>query len=145
MTANKFTAELVAPCGMNCSLCKGYIAYTHGIPKERGKVTYCAGCYPRGKNCYIKRKCSKLSKGQIQFCYQCDVMPCKNLERLDRRYRDHYGMSMVENLKMLKAKGMDVFLANQREKYRCRNCGDIVCVHDRKCYSCGAKVEKTSV
>lgn len=33
-------------------------------------------------------------------------MPCKNLDRLDKRYRERYGMSMVENLKMLKAKGM---------------------------------------
>jgi predicted RNA-binding Zn-ribbon protein involved in translation (DUF1610 family) len=46
-------------------------------------------------------------------------------------------MSMVENLKELTAKGMDWFLKNQEEKYRCPNCGGVVCVHDQKCYSCG--------
>jgi hypothetical protein len=46
-------------------------------------------------------------------------------------------MSMVENLKMLKANGMDEFLKNQTEKHCCPSCGDVVCVHDGKCYSCG--------
>jgi hypothetical protein len=64
-------------------------------------------------------------------------MPCKKLDRLDKRYRERYGMSMVENLKMLKAKGMDEFLASQTEKHCCPSCGDVVCVHDGKCYSCG--------
>jgi predicted RNA-binding Zn-ribbon protein involved in translation (DUF1610 family) len=49
-------------------------------------------------------------------------------------------MSMVENQKMLKAKGMDEFLKNQAEKYCCPSCGDMVCVHDRKCYGCGKKI-----
>ena len=137
MSKGMFTPELIAPCGMNCGLCRAYIAYSRGIPRKRGKVTHCAGCLPRGKNCFIKRGCSKLSKHQIQFCYECDAMPCKNLDRLDRRYRERYGMSMVENLKMLKAKGMDEFLKNQTEKHCCPSCGDVVCVHDGKCYSCG--------
>jgi hypothetical protein len=134
-----FTPELIAPCGMNCGICKAYIAYTRGIPRQRGKVTHCAGCHPRNKNCFIKRNCSKLSKHEIQFCYDCTVMPCKNLDRLDRRYRERYGMSMVENLKQLKAVGMESFLASQQEKYKCPNCGDVLCVHDGKCYSCGNK------
>jgi rubrerythrin len=51
-------------------------------------------------------------------------------------------MSMVENLKLLKAKGMDEFLVSQAEKHRCPSCGDVVCVHDGKCYSCGYVKEK---
>ena len=136
MSDRLFTPELIAPCGMNCALCRAYIAYSRGIPRKRGKVTYCAGCLPRAKNCYIKRGCKKLSKHQIQSCHQCDTMPCKNLDHLDRRYRERYGMSMIENLKMLKAKGMDEFLVSQAEKHRCPSCEDVVCVHDGKCYSC---------
>jgi predicted RNA-binding Zn-ribbon protein involved in translation (DUF1610 family) len=45
-------------------------------------------------------------------------------------------MSMVENIKTIKAKGMTEFLAEQAENYRCPNCGEVVCVHDRKCYLC---------
>ncbi len=137
MTQKLFTPDLIAPCGMNCGICKAYIAYTHGIPRQKGRVTYCAGCRQRAKNCYIKRNCKTLTSHQVRHCFECDVMPCKNLNHLDTRYREHYGMSMVENQKTLKTEGMDQFLEQQAEKYRCPSCGDVVCVHDGKCYGCG--------
>jgi rubrerythrin len=64
-------------------------------------------------------------------------MPCKHLEHLDKRYRERYSMSMIENLKELEAKGLNEFLVSQQKKYRCPSCGDVVSVHDGKCYSCG--------
>ncbi len=145
----KFTVDQIAPCGMNCGLCRAYLAYTHGVPRQRGKVSHCPGCRPRDagasdypKNCYIKRGCKQLSNHQIQSCSQCmETMPCKNLIRLDKRYRERYGMSMVENSREIKAKGMDEFLKNQAEKYRCPRCGDVICVHDGKCYGCNNKRE----
>ena len=139
MSNGKFTLELIAPCGMNCAICKAYLAYTHEIPRVRGKVTYCVGCITRAKNCYVIRGCRKLSKHLIQSCQQCEEIPCKNLAHLDKRYRERYGMSMVENLKELKEKGMDEFLKSQAEKYSCPTCGDPVSVHDGKCYCCGYK------
>ncbi len=139
MTTYKFNPELVAPCGMNCAICRGYIAYTHGIPRVSGKITYCAGCVHRAKNCYIKRNCKKLTKHEIHSCSECDKMPCEKLAHLDKRYRERYGMSMVENLKLLKEKGMDELLKNQSEKFTCPSCGDVICVHDAKCFSCGYK------
>ena len=139
MATPNFIPELIAPCGMNCGICRAYLAYTHGEPTKKGKVSHCAGCFPRAKNCYIKRGCLKLSKHQIESCNQCETMPCEHLAHLDKRYRERYSMSMVENLKELKAKGMDGFLKNQQTKYQCPECGGVVCVHDRKCYSCGYK------
>ncbi len=144
MATNKFTPELIAPCGMNCGICKAYLAHTHDAPRKRGKVTHCAGCIPRGKNCYVKRGCSKLRRHEIQSCSQCDTVPCIKLAHLDKRYRERYDMSMVENIKELKTKGMDAFLEDQQRKYRCPNCGKMICVHDRKCYSCGFVREKKS-
>jgi hypothetical protein len=141
MISKKFTPELIAPCGMNCAICRAYLAYTHGIPRKKGKITYCAGCLPRGKNCYIKQGCKKLSKHQIQSCSECDTIPCEKLAHLDKRYRERHNMSMVENLKLIKTKGLNEFLKNQQEKYTCPNCGDIICVHDAKCLACGYKIE----
>src|SRR3989337_2572631 len=122
MQREKFTPELITPCGMNCGVCKAYLAYSRGIPKKRGEVTHCSGCLPRNKNCFIKRGCRKLAKHEVKFCYECDDMPCKNLDRVDRRYRTRYNMSMVENLKELKAKGVEKFLKDQQAKYKCRAC-----------------------
>ena len=59
------------------------------------------------------------------------------MSHLDKRYREHYDISTVENLKTIKAKGMTEFLAEQAEKYRCLNCGEVVFVHDGKYYSFG--------
>ncbi len=137
MNNDVFTPELIAPCGMNCAICKAYLAYKHNVPRQRGKVFHCTGCRPRSKNCFIKRKCAKLTDNQIQFCYECEELPCESVDRVDRRYRQRYGLSLVENLKMIKANGMDSFLKSQAEKYSCPTCGAVVCVHDGKCYSCG--------
>ena len=45
--------ELIAPCGMNCNLCSGYLAY-HNDTKNNGfRTSYCIGCRPRKKNCAL--------------------------------------------------------------------------------------------
>jgi hypothetical protein len=138
-----FTADLIAPCGMNCGICKAYLAYSRGVPYQKGKISHCIGCLDRNKNCaFIKRGCEKLRKKQIRFCYECAEMPCKELAKLDEYYCTRYGMSMVENQEMIRVKGMDEFLKSQREKYRCPSCGDVISVHDGKCYACDFQAQK---
>jgi len=139
----KLTPDLIAPCGMNCGICKCYLAYSRGVPYQKGKVSHCTGCLARNKTCaFIKRDCEKLRKKQIRFCYECADIPCRKLAYIDEHYSARYGMSMLENQKMIKEKGMDAFLKSQADKYRCPSCGDIVSVHDGKCYSCGYQGEK---
>lgn len=130
--------ELVAPCGMNCAICSGYLAYSHNLPKKTGKIIHCIGCRPRNKQCaFIKGRCAKLKQGKVKFCFECKGMPCKSLEAIDRRYRTTYGMSMVDNLEFIKKHGIKKFLKKQEEKYKCGRCGkDVICVHNGKCYSC---------
>jgi predicted RNA-binding Zn-ribbon protein involved in translation (DUF1610 family) len=139
----QFTPELVAPCGMNCGVCKAYLAYSRGVPRKKGEVTHCAGCRVRDKNCaFIKRGCPKKVGKQLSFCFECPDMPCRQLAKLDAHYSVRYSMSMIENLREIKSKGMAIFLENQTEKYRCPKCGDVVSVHDGKCYACGYQGEK---
>ena len=42
-------ATLIAPCGMNCSLCVSYQASENELKKKGFGRGYCAGCLPRGK------------------------------------------------------------------------------------------------
>ena len=139
MEPAKFTPELIAPCGMNCGVCKSYLAYSRGVLKEKGKVSHCNSCRPRAKNCYIKRGCKKLRTNHVQSCYECTDMPCKNLEHLETRYQERYATSLVGNLMELKEKGMEQFLRTQEARFKCSNCGDVVSVHDQKCYTCKKK------
>jgi hypothetical protein len=132
-----FKPDFVAPCGINCILCKRYQALIHNVPKQKGKVSHCKGCRPREKSCLIKRSCKKLSNKEIDFCFECVDMPCKNLSRLEKRYAQRYSTSLVANLLQLKEKGMTSFLAVQEVNSKCLNCGGVVSMHDEKCYSCG--------
>ncbi|MGV8107825.1 DUF3795 domain-containing protein [Methanospirillum sp.] len=126
------TARLIAPCGMNCALCLAF---------QRQKKR-CPGCMEEDPNnphscqvCII-RNCPTILNNLSHFCYECENMPCKRLKQLDKRYRMKYGMSMIENLNEIKEKGMDVFLTHQVEKYACKTCGGLICVHRSWCLTC---------
>lgn len=126
--------NLIAPCGMNCALCLAY---------QRTK-NKCPGCRVETEN---KRKsclhctiinCDKRVGKESDFCYSCDEYPCKRLKNLDKRYRTKYNMSMLENLAYIKNKGIDAFTENEKKRWKCENCGELICVH-RGCLHCGDK------
>jgi hypothetical protein len=126
--------ELIAPCGMNCRLCVGYFGYTISGGKRKKR---CIGCEPSGKHCaFIKKRCKRLTKKEINYCYECRDFPCSQLEKLDKSYRKRFEMSMIDNLENIRDMGMENFLKQQEKKYRCPNCGDVKCVHTKKCYNC---------
>ena len=129
--------RLIAPCGMNCALCVNYLALKNDLKKQGFKKAYCAGCLPRGNNCiFMKKHCVLLGKGRVRFCFECGDYPCRRLKSLDKRYRSKYHMSMVENLEQIKEQGMKKFLAKQREKWGCPQCGGVICCHNGLCLKC---------
>ncbi len=127
--------KLIAPCGMNCGLCSAYLAHSRGIPKKRGAISHCVGCRSRKKRCaYLKGNCPHIASGR--FWYECDRFPCVRLQRIDKRYRINYNVSLIANLRQIAAEGLHAFLVEQEAKYRCKNCGGPVCIHNGKCYDC---------
>ena len=127
--------SLIAPCGMNCGICMAYL-------REKNK---CPGCRAADTNkaisvlrCKIKN-CEVIQKGKVKFCFQCESVPCACLKHLDKRYRTKYGMSMIENLEDIKAGGIRKFVANEKVRWACPECGGTICVHNRYCYSCRKK------
>ncbi|MFH1597960.1 MAG: DUF3795 domain-containing protein [Patescibacteria group bacterium] len=136
----KLKSELIAPCGMNCGLCKAYMGFALDMTKDQRKkhgVGQCSGCRARGKMCaFLKRDCFSLKNNKIKFCHQCKKMPCQNLIRLDKSYKEKYQYSFVSNQEQIKKQGIKRFLASQERKYRCPKCGGLICIHDKKCYYC---------
>lgn len=128
--------ELIAPCGMNCGVCSSYLAMKTDLKKKGFGKTYCAGCLPRGKKCYYGKKCKRLGKGLVRFCYECDEFPCRLLKTLDKRYRTFYHMSMIENLEFIREHGIESFLEKEAVKWKCSECGGVICCHNGLCYTC---------
>lgn len=129
--------ELIAPCGMNCSLCIGYLAMKNEVNKKGLKRVYCEGCIPRGKNClHMGDQCQLLGKGLVRFCYECKDFPCKRLKALDKRYSTKYHMSMIENLIAMRDSGLESFFKKEAEKWTCPDCGNMVCCHIGLCLNC---------
>jgi len=130
---------LIAPCGMNCALCAGYLAYSHHLKKVRGKIHHCQGCRIRNKQCaFLKGRCKnkKLLNNEINYCFECRYFPCSSLKAIDERYRMRYHMSMIDNLLFIRENGVKKFLTKEYKKWQCKKCGDIICCHNGKCYHC---------
>lgn len=129
--------ELIAPCGMNCALCAAYQFRLHDLNQQGFHRKYCPGCIPRGENClHMGDMCEQLAQGTLRFCYACEVYPCKRLKALDKRYRTKYHMSMIANLDQIRDQGMEAFLKQEVQKWRCPTCGGSLCCHNGLCMHC---------
>ncbi|MFH2045844.1 MAG: DUF3795 domain-containing protein [Pseudomonadota bacterium] len=127
------TAKLIAPCGLNCRLCRAYIRDKkpcHGCRGEdRSKSKTC-------RICPIKN-CEKLKTGGLEFCIDCVQFPCTQMSRLEKRYTANYGVSVFDNLMKIKNSGVSTFVRDENRKWTCPRCGEILCMHKEQCTSCG--------
>jgi len=125
---------------MNCTLCSSYLAKKNNIKEKGIKIPYCIGCRPRNKKCaFLKRRCALLLDNKVRYCYECSKFPCDSLKALDRRYRERYRMSMIDNLNFIKEKGIDKFLLSEKKKWQCSKCGEFICCHNGLCFKCDIK------
>ena len=137
MSKEDINKLLIAPCGMNCRICSAYLAYSRKIPKKRGKITYCIGCRPRDKQCsFIKKRCEIIKNNEIDFCYKCKVFPCDILKHLVKGYIKRYDYSVIDNLTFIKNNSLEEFILKEENQYKCAKCGDTICIHNKKCYTC---------
>lgn len=133
--SNEIPDDLIAPCGMNCAICSKYLAYINNL-----KGSKCAGCRSDNKSCnYLFAKCDGINTEQTKkavFCFECSQYPCKQINRMDDRYRKSYHMSVKGNLNQIKNQGLSIFTRDQYLKYRCSKCGGLISIHNRKCFKC---------
>jgi hypothetical protein len=129
--------DLIAPCGMNCAICSRYLALKNDVRSKGVRMAYCTGCRPRNRNCaFLKKRCPKLSNGEVTFCFECNNFPCGRLKTLDARYKARYRMSMIKNLSFIKENGIAKFLEEQEKTWKCPKCGEMICCHNGICFNC---------
>jgi hypothetical protein len=125
--------RLIAPCGINCSLCLAYL---------RDKNT-CCGCKIEGENkpLYCKENCKikfcpEMQNNKYEYCYDCKKYPCLRIKNLDKRYRLRYKINVIENLLYIKNNGIEKFCENEKVKWSCSKCGGNICMHRGYCLKC---------
>jgi len=144
MNSAKFVPELIAPCGMNCGICSGYLAFKHDVKSKGIRMPYCIGCRPRDKKCaFLKKRCDLLLDGKVGYCYECKDFPCERLSHIDKRYRTFFRMSMIENLEFIKKNGIKKFLKEEKDRWKCLKCGGLICCHNGICFDCELNKLKT--
>ena len=136
MEKMKITAEMIAPCGLNCSLCKRALSETNPCPGCRGpkenKPEFCSD------QCGIIL-CRKRIENGYRFCDECPDYPCADVTEKETRYTSRYPLyeSPAQNLREIRENGMEKFLEKEREERVCGECGHIVSVHTGICSGCG--------
>lgn len=125
--------KMIAACGMNCAICSGHLREKNTCPGcrqlDKKGPEYCRKC--------IIKHCKILKEKGMKFCSdKCEKFPCKRLKDLDKRYRNKYDMSMIDNINEINKKGIRFFVKKQAKKYKCSKCGNLICVHNKKCYVC---------
>lgn len=136
-----FTADMIAPCGLDCSICSRAQIKDSPCPGCNGpdehKPDFCAN------RCGIVL-CEKRRENGYRFCDACPDFPCEDVMEKENRYTTQYPLreSVLENLRMIREEGMEAFLRRERQMWTCPECGSPVCVHTGICSGCKAVLKR---
>ena len=115
MKNERITARMIAPCGLDCSICKRALAETDPCPgclgPDEHKPEFCA------KKCGIIL-CAKRRENGYEYCDECPDYPCGDVMEKENRYTSKYPLyeSPKKNLQEL-LKGAWFADARTDEKY----------------------------
>ncbi|MEI0567984.1 DUF3795 domain-containing protein [Brachyspira pulli] len=130
--------NLISPCGINCTLCIAYQRKT--LNNKNKKLKICDGCRNKKETKCIIINCERLKNTESKFCYECEKFTCRRIKQLYTRYKNKYNVDIIENLNIIKEKGIKYFFDRDYKKWKCSNCDKVVCMHrnnDKKlCLHC---------
>lgn len=130
-----FKEDMIAPCGLNCGIC-------HESLRKENPCTGCLGPNET-KSDYCANHC-KIAVCEVRrslpdrFCDQCPQFPCSEMVDKEIWYANTYPMveSLMGNLALLRKEGMEKFLQLEEERWKCGDCGGVICVHTGICSDC---------
>jgi hypothetical protein len=132
MNKHEMIEMQIAPCGANCTICMAFLRSKNNCPgcrfENKNKAKSCIQC--KIKNCEEYDK-------SITYCFECSKYPCEKIIHLDKRYRKNYSYSMIDSLNDLKENGIKQHLQHETEKWICKKCRGVICVHRGFCIECG--------
>ena len=150
--------DFAAPCGLYCGACsirsavrkgdkqlleliaEGVGRYL-GHPVEVGELE-CNGCLSDVRaapcrDCEI-RDCT-ISKG-ITHCAQCEDFPCRLITDFNNDDFAHHS-EVLDNIRRQREIGIDAWIEEQRERWRCPACGAESDWYTAHCANCGTELK----
>jgi hypothetical protein len=133
-----------AYCGLYCGACSSLLAFEkeQGVESALQAVVEdgeqpCPGCDPIAQhNCEFVT-CNKAHG--TESCAFCQEYPCSMIIKFkDDEYEHH--QSVLNNLNRIKEIGLEGWLAEQREQWKCRSCGKRTQWYEKTCTACGAEI-----
>lgn len=136
-----FEARMIAPCGLDCSLCSEALKSENPCPGCKGSDEH------KPEFCSVRCRiitCEFRAALQGDYCDACPRYPCEQSEEREYRYMNQYPLqeSPANNLKTIREEGMARFLEKQKERWTCPECGGILCVHTGLCSGCSRNYGK---
>ena len=146
--------HLAAVCGLYCGACSLYRACrddnqerleeVRQLISSRAQVTpddlQCDGCLAQGhlapfcQQCEI-RQCPGDKPG-INRCSDCPDFPCSLVTEFNNDGVRHHA-EVMENIRRQREIGVDEWLQEEYERWRCQFCGVSLEWYAKTCYRCG--------
>ena len=149
--------DLVAPCGLYCGACSIYVAGKRsdskrleqmlvGLAQYSGreleiKDLACEGCLSGTvalhcrdcaiRHCAIEKDCN--------YCAQCCDFPCKQINDFNNDGMLHHG-EVLNNINRQRDIGIDAWIEEQKERWRCTKCKCAVDWYSDLCPGCGSPI-----
>ena len=129
------TIEELAPCGIFCGACPSFGAPCRGCSSDEPGQ---GGC--NKQECPVRICCYQNEK--VSFCGECGQFPCAIIreKHIDARPGEpacRYRHEIPENFATMKELGLDGYLARERRRWSCPDCGGRVHFFYYKCSKCG--------
>lgn len=151
-------------CGLYCGACDVMVAYKQGlktgklpvwqdlpeefiknIPTGKTDEIKCFGCksdqvFGGCAKCMI-RKCAR-EKMKVEFCFECEKHPCikykiqRFLTKVLFEKKLPHLKTIEPNQQAIKLEGLDKWLKDQQDKWRCPDCLAELSWYQSECRSC---------
>ncbi|KPK70022.1 hypothetical protein AMJ82_04235 [candidate division TA06 bacterium SM23_40] len=133
-------------CGLYCGACPvlranrdGRVEEVAGEWKMKPEDLRCHGCKTETlssfcTSCDIK-KCAE--DEDVEFCFDCSEFPCKRLVAFKDDECAHHSI-VLKNLEAIRERGLDDWLAEQKSRWSCPECGVGSAWYEKECGACGA-------
>ncbi len=138
-------------CGIFCGACRVMGANERGDTEWLEKFAAEHKCTLEDLNCHgcksaqadiccadcDTRTCAR-AKG-VEFCIECAEYPCQELSDFRNDKYAHHS-TIFKNLAAIKEMGVEAWLAEEKKRWACPQCGERFYWFSEKCARCGAEL-----